>query len=91
MRQPRPRPPRSAIALEYDRVGAPRVTAKGKGEVAERIIAMAKAHDIAIEENPVLAEALAQVELEEQIPENLYRAVAEVLSFVLNARRSLLR
>ena len=78
---------KTAIALEYDRVDAPRVTAKGRGEVAERIIATAKAHDIAIEENPILAQALSEVELEEQIPENLYRAVAEVLSFVLKLRR----
>ncbi|MBY0613530.1 MAG: EscU/YscU/HrcU family type III secretion system export apparatus switch protein [Beijerinckiaceae bacterium] len=80
--------PRSAVALEYDHVGAPRVTAKGKGEVAERIIATAKAHDIAIEENAILAEALSEVELEEQIPENLYRAVAQVLSFVLQLRKT---
>ena len=68
MSQPRHKQPRSAVALEYDRVGAPRVTAKGKGEVAERIIATAKANDIAIEENPILAQALSEVELEEQIP-----------------------
>ena len=80
---------RSAIALEYDYSGAPRVTAKGKGDVAERIIATAKAHNIAIEENAILAQALSEVELEEQIPENLYRAVAQVLSFVLQLRKQL--
>ena len=74
---------RQAVALEYDHAGAPRVTAKGTGNVAERIIALARANGIAIEENPILAAALSEVELEEQIPENLYRAVAEVLSFVL--------
>jgi len=83
--------PRAAVALEYDHVGAPRVTAKGRGEVAERIIAKAKAHDVPIEDNPVLAEALSHVELDEQIPEALYRAVAEVLSFVLAARGKLAR
>ncbi len=89
MKAPRSKPIRTAVALEYDSIGAPRVTAKGRGEVAERIIALAQAHDVAIEENAILAEALSGVELEEQIPENLYRAVAQVLSFVLFARKSL--
>jgi flagellar biosynthesis protein len=76
-----------AVALEYDFKGAPRVTAKGRGHVAETILAMAREHGVAIEENPVLAEALAQVELDDEIPEALYRAVADVLTFILRARR----
>ena len=72
-----------AIALHYDRKGAPRVIAKGHGQAGAAIIAVAKAHDIAIEENPVLAGALSQVELGDEIPAELYRAVAEVLIFVL--------
>ncbi len=85
---------KTAIALEYnfaDDKGdrAPRVTAKGSGSVAEKIIETARAHKIAIEENAILAEALSSVELEEQIPENLYRAVAQVLSFVLFARKTI--
>ncbi len=75
-----------AVALEYDFAGAPRVTAKGHGHVAETIVETARAHDVAIEENPVLAEALAQVELDDEIPEALYRAVAQVITFVLRAR-----
>ncbi|MGL4240400.1 MAG: EscU/YscU/HrcU family type III secretion system export apparatus switch protein [Beijerinckiaceae bacterium] len=78
--------PQIAVALEYDYAGAPRVTAKGRGEVAKNILALAREHGVAVEENPVLAEALSQVELDEQIPEELYRAVAEVLTFVLRAR-----
>lgn len=89
MRHASHKPPKHAVALEYDYSGAPRVTAKGKGEVAEKIIATAKLHDIAIEENAILAQALSEVELEEQIPENLYRAVAEVLTFVLHLRKRL--
>ena len=74
-----------AIALEYDFKGAPRVTAKGKGHVAETIVELAREHGVTIEENPVLANALSQVELDDHIPEALYRAVADVLTFVLRA------
>jgi flagellar biosynthesis protein len=78
-------PGRIAVALEYDRKGAPRVTAKGRGFVAAEIIAQAEANGIAREENAVLATALSEVELDAEIPEALYRAVAEILSFVLRA------
>jgi flagellar biosynthesis protein len=78
-----------AIALEYDFQGAPRVTAKGRGEIAGSILRVAREHGVAIEENPVLAEALSQVDLDQEIPEALYRAVAEVLTFVLRARGEL--
>jgi flagellar biosynthesis protein len=74
-----------AVALQYEhgKDPAPRVTAKGQGEVAERIIETALAHGIAVEANAALAAALSQVELDQQIPPELYRAVAEVISFVL--------
>jgi flagellar biosynthesis protein len=51
--------------------------------VAEAILAAAREHNIPIEENPALAAALSQVEIDTEIPEELYRAVAEVLGFVL--------
>ncbi len=72
-----------AVALHYDRSGAPRVVAKGRGSIGEKIIELARAHDIPIEENEVLAGALAHVELGDEIPAELYKAVAEVLIFVL--------
>jgi flagellar biosynthesis protein len=72
-----------AVALHYDRKGAPRVVAKGKGTIGEKIIEVAKANNIPIEENEVLAGALSNVELGDEIPEALYKAVAEVLIFVL--------
>ncbi len=72
-----------AVALHYDRSGAPRVVAKGRGALGEKIIEVAKAHDIPIEENEVLAGALSNIELGDEIPEELYKAVAEVLVFVL--------
>lgn len=74
-----------AVALQYDHPGVPRVTASGHGAVAEAILAAAREHNIPIEENPALAEALSQVEIDTEIPEELYRAVAEVLGFVLRA------
>ena len=72
-----------AVALHYDKSGAPRVVAKGRGSIGQKIIEIAKAHDIPIEENEVLAGALANVELGDEIPVELYKAVAEVLVFVL--------
>jgi flagellar biosynthesis protein len=81
------RPDRIAIALHYDRKGAPRVTAKGRGFVAAEIIAQGQAHGIALEQNALLAGALNDVALDEEIPEALYRAVAEILSFILRAGR----
>jgi flagellar biosynthesis protein len=75
--------PQLAVALHYDRKGAPRVVAKGKGSLGAKIIEVAKAHDIPIEQNEVLAGALSNVELGDEIPAELYKAVAEVLIFVL--------
>jgi flagellar biosynthesis protein len=86
-RQPeKPLAPRIAVALEYDGLGAPRVTAKGRGELAERIVESGREHGVAIEENAVLAQALSAVELDDQIPEELYRATAQVIAFVLSMR-----
>src|SRR3569623_358613 len=72
-----------AVALHYDRKGAPRVVAKGKGEIAKKIIQVANEHDVAIQENEVLAGALSNVEICDEIPAELYRAVAQVLIFVM--------
>jgi len=72
-----------AVALHYDKTGAPRVVAKGKGTIGEKIIEIAKQNDIPIQENEVLAGALSNVELGDEIPAELYKAVAEVLIFVM--------
>lgn len=79
-------PPRIAVALEYDGASAPRVTAKGRGELAQRIVDTAREHDVAVEENAILAQALSAVELDDHIPEELYRAAAQVIAFVLSLR-----
>lgn len=78
-----------AVALQYEKGTrqAPRVTAKGRGLVAERIVAMAAEHDVVIEANPVLAQALAGVELDDTIPVELFEAVAVVIGFVLRQDR----
>jgi len=78
-----------AIALDYEArtSQAPVVVAKGRGRIAEAILAAARDNGVAIEANPMLAEALSGVELDESIPYELYQAVAEVIGFVLRASR----
>lgn len=78
-----------AVALRYDRADmpAPRVTAKGGGELAGRILELARAHDVPVRSDPDLLELLAACDLGEEIPSELYHAVAELLAFLyrLNA------
>lgn len=82
-------PTHFAVALAYDKtMAAPRLLAKGKNLIAQRIIKIARKHQIPIVPNPPLARALYhQVELEEQIPVALYRAVAKVLAYVYQQRQ----
>ena len=84
MEAPRSEKFRKAVALRYNTAhdGAPRVVAKGQRIVAERIIALAREHNIHIHEDPDLVGLLSQLELFAEIPEELYAAVAEVLAFV---------
>lgn len=74
-----------AVALQYEKETdqAPRIVAKGRGLIAEQILALAEENDIVIEANPVLAEALSHVEVDDTIPVELYEAVAAVIGFVL--------
>lgn len=74
---------RLAVALQYDAPNAPRVVAAGRDLVEERIIAAAEAHGVPLEHNPLLAEALSKVELDTEIPERLFVAVAEILAFLM--------
>jgi flagellar biosynthesis protein len=78
-------PPRTAVALRYAAPDAPVVVATGRGFVAEAIVEKAREAGVPIEENPLLAEALSALELDETIPEDLYRAVAEVIGAILRA------
>jgi len=70
-----------AIALRYDGDNAPRVTAKGSDLVADQITRIAEANDVPLYPNRELATALVQVPLGDEVPEELYRAVAEVIAF----------
>lgn len=73
-----------AVAILYDEKdsAAPKVIASGKGLVAEKIIATARAAGIHIKEDPNLVEILAKIPLGDEIPVELYQTVAEVLAFV---------
>jgi flagellar biosynthesis protein len=77
-------PRRRATALAYDPLGgdAPRVVAKGEGELAERIIAKAREHGLPVHEDPALVGFLMRVDLDESIPPALYLAVANVLALI---------
>jgi flagellar biosynthesis protein len=81
---PRGAKPLMATALQYDpeKEGAPRVVASGQRKVAEKIIAEAKKHNITIYEDTALTSALANVNLGEEIPMELYHVVAEVLAYI---------
>ena len=72
---------KKAVALLYEQVRAPIVTAKGRGAFAKEIIATAKRHGVHVAEDPVLAETLSYLQLNEEIPEDVYVAVATVLSW----------
>ncbi|HIJ78610.1 MAG: EscU/YscU/HrcU family type III secretion system export apparatus switch protein [Desulfobulbaceae bacterium] len=84
------KPRKKAVALRYDRSQdpAPRVLAKGAGPVAEKILALAREHNIPIQENSDLVEILAQLDLNEQIPASTYLLVAEILAFVYRTNES---
>lgn len=70
-----------AVALRYDGQHAPKVTAKGEGISAEQILEIAEKHGIPLQNEPELARILAQVPLGEEIPQELYLAIAEIISF----------
>lgn len=74
-----------AVALQYEKGtrDAPKVIAKGRGLVAERIVALAEENGVIIEANPVLALALSGIEIDDSIPIELYEAVAIVIGYVL--------
>ena len=83
MKPPKVRPSRQAVALSYEASkGAPRVSAKGKGLIAENIIALAKENGIYVHESRELVGMLMQVELDHQIPPLLYVAIAELLAWL---------
>ncbi|HWI73766.1 MAG TPA: EscU/YscU/HrcU family type III secretion system export apparatus switch protein [Baekduia sp.] len=81
--------PRRAAALRYDKDkhNAPQVVAAGAGLIAERIVEIAREQGLPVREDPALAEALARLELEQEIPSELFAAVAEVLVWAYRLER----
>lgn len=74
-----------AVALTYEAPSAPRVVAVGRGEVGEKIIETAREHGVPLEHNPMLAEALSTIDIDSEIPVELYEAVAVIIGFIVNA------
>lgn len=71
----------TAVALKYDEQNAPTVAAKGEQAIAQEIIDLALEHGVPLYENADLVQVLAQLELGEEIPEILYRVIAEIIAF----------
>jgi flagellar biosynthesis protein len=80
-----------AIALKYEKEKdlAPRVTAKGKGPIAEKILQLARENNIEIQKDKPLADILALIDINSPIPAQAYIAVAEILSYIYKANASL--
>lgn len=80
---------KKAVALKYDpsQNDAPVLAAKGSGYLAERILDMAREHEIPVQEDAALVEVLSKLDLDRQIPPELYNLVAEILSFIYRADR----
>jgi len=78
---------KEAIALRYqsDNEAAPKVVAKGAGYIAENIMEKAKDNQVPIQEDSTLVELLSELNINEQIPEELYHVVAEVFAFIYKA------
>jgi flagellar biosynthesis protein len=78
-----------AVALRYrpPRDAAPRVTAKGAGEIARKIIELGREHGVPIQEDPGLVQVLAQLDFYQEIPPKIYAVVAEILAFVYRLNR----
>ena len=73
-----------AAALKYDasKNSAPKVTAKGEGKTAQKIIEIAKENGVPIKQDEDLIELLSKVELDHEVPPEMYKAIAEVFSFI---------
>ncbi|SDJ72749.1 EscU/YscU/HrcU family type III secretion system export apparatus switch protein [Sediminibacillus albus] len=85
------KPFRKAAALRYqeDKDTAPKLTAAGRGYVADNIIARAEAANIPIQEDSTLVELLSELDINESIPDELYQAVAEVFAFIYRADKKM--
>lgn len=75
---------KKAVAIQYDQsqTNAPKVIAKGAGFIAEQILATAKQHNVPVYQNKTLAAMLMAIEIDREIPPELYQVVAEVLAYI---------
>jgi len=80
---------KKAVALKYDSktTKAPKLTAKGKDKTAQKIIQLAKENNIPIKEDKNLIEMLSEVELNKEVPPQMYKAIAEIFSWVYNSTK----
>ncbi len=80
---------KKAVALKYEnqRTSAPKVIAKGKGAIAQKIVEKADEYEIPIFQNEALANSLMEIELDEQIPPRLYKAIAEVFVWLMKSEK----
>jgi len=78
---------KKAVALRYDpaRDSAPKVVAKGQGALAERILALAKKNGVPVREDRALVGVLSRMKVDQEIPPQLYQAIATILAFLLKA------
>lgn len=75
-------PKAAALKYDIDNDSAPKITAKGKGETANNIIKIARENNIPIKKDEDLVELLSQLDLDKEIPASMYKAVAEIFSFI---------
>lgn len=75
---------KKAVALQYDndKNSAPKVIAKGEGKTAQKIIQLAKENGVRLKKDEDLVELLSKVELDAEVPPQMYKAVAEIFSFL---------
>lgn len=77
-----------AVALTYENDTAPVVTAKGSGNVADKIEEIARESGVPIEHNPMMAEALSQLDIDQEIPTELYQAVAVLIGYIMRTGKA---
>ncbi len=82
---------KKAVALKYDikKDRAPHITAKGKGHIAEKIVELAREHNIPLHEDREMVQVLEALDLNMEIPPELFRAVAEVLAFIYRMNKKM--
>lgn len=72
---------KKAVGLKYEDKDAPKVVAKGFGDLADEIIKLAKENGVLVHEDPYLSDVLARLDLGQEIPDNLYYVIAELIAF----------